>query len=145
FDRDMNYIDDRITRDGRDGWPVEAGRYRLVAARACPWANRTLISRRLLGLETALSVGMPGPTQDKRSWTGDRDDGAVAPVLGYGRREQACFARFPGSPRGTTAPAVVAVTRRTVVTNACQHISLDLATEWTAHRREGAPYLYPEA
>src|SRR5699024_247437 len=46
FDRDMNYIDDRITRDARDGWPVEAGRYRLIAARACPWANRTLISRR---------------------------------------------------------------------------------------------------
>src|SRR5699024_1192708 len=80
FDRDMNYIDDRITRDGRDGWPVEAGRYRLIAARACPWANRTLISRRLLGLEEVLSVGMPGPTHDKRSWTFDLDEGGVDPV-----------------------------------------------------------------
>src|SRR5699024_8539897 len=51
FDRDTNYIADRITADGQGGWPVEAGRYRLVAARACPWANRTLIVRRLLGLE----------------------------------------------------------------------------------------------
>ena len=32
FDRDMNYIDDRITRDGRDGWPVEAGRYQIGRA-----------------------------------------------------------------------------------------------------------------
>lgn len=45
--RDTNYIEDRITRNGapgpngEPGWPVEAGRYRLVAARACPWANRT--------------------------------------------------------------------------------------------------------
>ena len=57
FTRDTNYIEDRITRDGatgahgEPGWPVEPGRYRLIAARACPWANRTVIVRRLLGLE----------------------------------------------------------------------------------------------
>ena len=145
FDRDMNYIDDRITRDGRDGWPVEAGRYRLVAARACPWANRTLISRRLLGLEDALSVGMPGPTHDKRSWTFDLDEGGVDPVLGYERLQQAYFARFPDYPRGITVPAVVDVSSRAVVTNDFQQITLDFATEWTAHHREGAPDLYPEA
>ena len=67
FNRDTNYIEDRITRDGRPGdngepgWPVEAGRYRLIAARACPWANRTVIVRRLLGLEEAISLGQPGP------------------------------------------------------------------------------------
>ena len=58
FTRDTNYISTRITRDGRDGYPVEAGRYRLIAARACPWANRTLIVRRLLGLEDAISLGL---------------------------------------------------------------------------------------
>src|SRR5699024_11357708 len=41
FDRDMNYIDDRITRDGRDGWAVEAGRHPLLAARPRPGAHRT--------------------------------------------------------------------------------------------------------
>ena len=35
FERDTDYIEDRITRDGRD-WPVEPDRYRLVVARACP-------------------------------------------------------------------------------------------------------------
>ena len=34
FDRDTDYIPDRITRDARDGWPVEPGRYRLVASGA---------------------------------------------------------------------------------------------------------------
>ena len=33
-------------------WPVEPGRYRLVAAKACPWANRAIIVRDLLGLRT---------------------------------------------------------------------------------------------
>ena len=143
FDRDMNYIDDRVTRDGRDGWPVEAGRYRLIAARACPWANRTLISRRLLGLEGAISVGMPGPTHDERSWTFDLDPGDVDPVLGYERLQQAYFARFPDYPRGITVPAVVDVPTRAVVTNDFQQITLDFATEWTEHHRAGAPDLYP--
>ena len=45
FVRDTSYITTRITADGADGYPVEAGRYRLVAARACPWANRAMIVR----------------------------------------------------------------------------------------------------
>ena len=99
----------RITRDGRDGYPVEAGRYRLIAARACPWANRTIIVRRLLGLEDAISMGLCGPTHDERSWTFDLDPGGVDPVLGYERLQQAYFARFPDYPRGITVPALVDV------------------------------------
>ncbi len=59
FDRDMDYIPDRITRESTD-WPVEPGRYRLVAARACPWANRAIIVRKLLGLEDVISMGLCG-------------------------------------------------------------------------------------
>ncbi|HEX7426768.1 MAG TPA: glutathione S-transferase family protein, partial [Mycobacterium sp.] len=55
FNRDTNYITTRITADGGDGYPVEPDRYRLIVARACPWANRAIIVRRLLGLEDALS------------------------------------------------------------------------------------------
>ena len=104
FTRDTNYIATRITRDGRDGYPVEPGRYRLIAARACPWANRTIIVRRLLGLEDAISMGLCGPTHDERSWTFDLDPGGVDPVLGYERLQQAYFARFPDYPRGITVP-----------------------------------------
>ncbi|WP_282780476.1 glutathione S-transferase C-terminal domain-containing protein [Nocardia sp. CC201C] len=144
FTRDANYITTRITADGRDGYPVEPGRYRLVAARACPWANRTLIVRRLLGLEPVLSLGLCGPTHDKRSWTFDLDPGGVDPVLGIHFLADAYFARFPDYPRGITVPAVVDERTGQVVTNDYARMTLDFATEWTEHHRAGAPRLYPE-
>ncbi len=144
FTRDTRYIDTRITADGRDGYPVEAGRYRLVAARACPWANRAMIVRRLLGLEDALSLGLCGPTHDERSWTFDLDPGGVDPVLGIPRLQDAYFARFPGYDRGITVPAIVDIPTGAVVTNDYAQMTLDFSTEWTRYHREGAPDLYPE-
>jgi putative glutathione S-transferase len=144
FKRDTQYVGTRITRDGRDGYPVEPGRYRLVAARACPWANRTLIVRRLLGLEGAISLGLCGPTHDSRSWTFDLDPGGVDPVLGYERLQQAYLARFPDYSRGITVPAIVDVPTKQLVTNDYPQITLDFSTEWTAYHRDGAPQLYPE-
>ncbi|MBP7597058.1 MAG: glutathione S-transferase family protein, partial [Candidatus Microthrix sp.] len=61
YRRNSDYITTRITRDGAERWPVEAGRYRLAAARACPWANRALIARRLYGLESSISLALAGP------------------------------------------------------------------------------------
>ncbi|GAB2642505.1 glutathione S-transferase family protein [Nocardia goodfellowii] len=144
FKRDTNYITTRVTADGRDGYPVTPGRYRLVAARACPWANRTLIVRRLLGLEDVLSLGLCGPTHDKLSWTFDLDPGGVDPVLRIPRLRDAYLARFPDYPRGITVPALVDVPTGQVVTNDYAQMTLDFSTEWTAYHRAGAPQLYPE-
>ena len=145
FTRDTRYISTRITADGRDGYPVEPGRYRLVVSRACPWANRASIVRRLLGLEDVLSLGVCGPTHDERSWTFDLDPGGRDPVLGYERLQEAYLARDPGYDRGVTVPAVVDVTTGQLVTNDYAQMTLDLSTEWRAHHRQGAPDLYPEA
>lgn len=150
FVRDANYIEDRITRDadagpnGEPGWPVEPGRYRLVVARACPWAHRATIVRRLLGLEDAISLGICGPTHDSRSWTFDLDPDAKDPVLGIERLQEAYFQRFPDYPRGITVPAIVDVPSGAVVTNNFPQITLDLSTEWVDYHRPGAPDLYPE-
>ncbi|QCU79270.1 glutathione S-transferase family protein [Citricoccus sp. SGAir0253] len=168
FTRDTNYIQDRIVADpaamtaaervGTDkvghvhggltedaqAWPVEAGRYRLVAARACPWANRTIIVRRLLGLEDAISLGMPGPTHDERSWTFDLDPDGRDPVLGTERLQENYFRRFPDYPRGITVPAIVDVPTGAVVTNDYPQITLDFSTQWSAYHRDGAPDLLPE-
>jgi putative glutathione S-transferase len=144
FDRDSNYITTRITADGADGWPVEPGRYRLVVSRACPWANRSIIVRRLLGLEPVLSMAVAGPTHDRRSWTFDLDPGGRDPVLGIERLQEAFFARFPDYDRGITVPAIVDIPTGVVVTNDYPQITLDLSTEWRTFHRQGAPDLYPD-
>ena len=118
FIRDATYIEDRITADVPSGttvdqddgtvhWPVEAGRYRLMAARACPWAHRAVITRRLLGLEDAISLGLAGPTHDVRSWVFDLDPDQKDPATGLHRLQEAYLNRFPDYPRGITVPAVV--------------------------------------
>ena len=144
FVRDASYITTRVTADGADGYPVEAGRYRLVAARACPWANRSMIVRRLLGLEQAISLGVPGPLHDERSWRFHLDPGNVDPVLGIEWLRDAYEKRFPGYLKGITVPALVEEATGQVVTNDYAQLTLDLSTEWTALHRPGAPDLYPE-
>ena len=142
YERDTRYITTRITADGREGYPVEPGRYRLVVARACPWANRAIIVRRLLGLEDVLSMGICGPVHDSRSWTFDLDPGGIDPVLGIPRIQDAYFKRDPSYPRGITVPAIVDIPSA-VVTNDFAQITLDLSTEWRAYHRDGAPTSTP--
>jgi putative glutathione S-transferase len=145
FERDTDYVSTRITADGRDGYPVEPGRYRLVVSRACPWANRAIIVRRLLGLEPVLSMGIAGPTHDHRSWRFDLDPGGRDPVLGIERLQEAFFARYPDYDKGITVPAMVDIPTGQVVTNDFAQMTLDFSTEWRAFHRDGAPDLYPLA
>lgn len=156
FVRDTAYIADRFDASLPAGsapvanpdddtlrWPVEAGRYRVIAARACPWAHRVVITRRLLGLENALSLGLAGPTHDVRSWRFDLDPDGVDPVLKIPRLQDAYFARFPDYPRGITVPAIVEIASGKVVTNDFPTIPVDFLEQWTDFQRDGAPDLYP--
>lgn len=162
YERDMSYLPDRITAEpgvsqdphGHDGkpaeitattWPVEPGRYRLIAARACPWANRSIIVRELLGLQDVISLGLPGPTHDEDSWTFDLDPGGVDPVLGIPKLKDAYEKRQPGYAKGITVPAVVEIASGKVVTNDFPWITHDLFFEWREHHRGGAPDLWPVA
>lgn len=162
FERDMTYLPDRVlsgqtsadpldeqfpsgSKDSpRDvtTWEVAPGRYRLVAARACPWAHRSIIVRSLLGLEDVISWGAPGPVHDARSWTFDLDEGGRDPVLGIERLQEAYFAREADYPRGITVPALVDVESGKVVTNDFPQITHDLFFEWREHRPD-APDLWP--
>src|SRR5215203_4183628 len=144
YERDQRYLTDRITADPEAEYPVEPGRYRLIVARACPWANRAIIVRRLLGLEPVLSMGIAGPTHDERSWSFDLDPGGRDPVLGIERLQEAFLARFPDYDKGITVPAIVDIPTGQVVTNDFAQITLDLSTEWRRFHREGAPELYPD-
>lgn len=148
YTRDSTYITTRIVaepRPGTDDYPVEPGRYRLIAAWACPWANRAIIVRELLGLQGVLSMGNPGPVHDADSWTFDLDPGGVDPVLGIHKLKDAYAKRFPGYPRGITVPAIVDVPTGEVVTNDFAQITEDLFFEWKEFQRPDAPDLWPAA
>jgi putative glutathione S-transferase len=144
FERDTSYLTTRITADGRDGYPVEPGRYRLVVSRACPWAHRAVIVRQLLGLEDVLSLGVTGPTHDERSWSFTLDPDGRDPVLGIERLQQAYLARDPHYDKGITVPAIVDIPTGQVVTNDIVTLTEDLSTQWRAHHRPGAPDLWPD-
>ena len=55
-------------RDRINPAEVESGRYHLYVSYACPWAHRTLIARKLLGLEDAISVDVVDPYRDEDGW-----------------------------------------------------------------------------
>lgn len=76
-----------ITRDGEPGpsgvggFKAEAGRYHLYVSLACPWAHRTLIVRRLKGLESLIGVSVVSWLMRENGWTFDRAQGSTGDVL----------------------------------------------------------------
>jgi len=68
FERQEDAFRDKVTKDGSSRYPAEAGRYHLYVSLACPWAHRTLIVRRLLGLEDVVSFSVVDPVRDERGW-----------------------------------------------------------------------------
>lgn len=141
----------RVTADGRDGWPVEAGRYRLVASLACPWAHRVIITRRLLGLEDAISLAVTSPIQEKIDgeyhWVFTEENGNVGgvdEVLGIHALREAYLAAEPDYVGGVSVPGLVDTRTGHLVSNDFANMTLDLGSEWQALHREGAPDLYPE-
>jgi putative glutathione S-transferase len=53
---------------GEAGFKAEAGRYHLYVAYICPWASRTLIGRKLKGLEGAISISVVEPALTNQGW-----------------------------------------------------------------------------
>ena len=58
----------RVTADGSSGFPAEAGRYHLYISWGCPWAQRTAIARKLMGLEDVVSLSYVDDERDGRGW-----------------------------------------------------------------------------
>ena len=68
FARQESWFRDWVSADGSTAYPAEAGRYHLYVSWACPWAQRTIIGRRLMGLEEAIGVSVVDPVRDARGW-----------------------------------------------------------------------------
>lgn len=74
FVRQVSSFRNWITPDGsagptgEAGFKAEAGRYRLYVAFICPWASRTLMARKLKGLEEFIPVTVVNPTLTDQGW-----------------------------------------------------------------------------
>jgi len=85
----------------------EAGRYHLYVSLACPWAHRTIIYRRLKGLERAVSMTVVDPERDERGW-GITDAAGTTPddVNGFTFLAEAYDASVPGFEGRVTVPVL---------------------------------------
>jgi putative glutathione S-transferase len=68
-----------ISNDGSTSYPAAAGRYHLYVSLACPWASRTVIFRKLKGLEDAIGLTIVDPIRDEKGWA-FRDPSGKTPL-----------------------------------------------------------------
>jgi putative glutathione S-transferase len=125
--------------------PVEAGRYRLLWARICPWAHRQVIALKLLGLDSAISVGTASPVRTPKGWEFSLDPGGVDPVLGIRYLSEAYEKADPDYSGRATVPAVVDIATGKVVNNDYHRLTNYWETVWSPFHKPDAPDLYPAA
>ncbi|KZT69209.1 glutathione S-transferase [Daedalea quercina L-15889] len=66
FDRKPSQFRSWIEKGGK--FEPEKGRYHLYVSYACPWATRTLIMRKLKGLEDFIDVSVVSPHMGQHGW-----------------------------------------------------------------------------
>jgi len=146
FVRQEYTIRDRITADGSSGFPAEAGRYHLYVSLACPWAHRSIIVRRVLGLESVISLSVVDPVRDERGWAFRSGPGYTPdPVNGFAFLSEAYLRTDPTYTGRYTVPCLWDRVSGRLVTNNYPDITLDLETQFRAFQRPDAPDLYPAA
>src|SRR5215470_2188558 len=121
----------RITADGSSGYPAESGRYHLYISWACPWAHRTAIVRRLLGLDDVISLSVVDPIRDGRGWAFREGDGhGLDPVNGFEFLREAYEATEPGYPGHISVPVLWDRVTSRIVSNNFPDITIDLDTQF---------------
>ena len=130
--------------NNKDELPVEAGRYRLLWAKICPWAHRAVIVRRLLGLEDVISLGTAAPIRTENGWEFSLDKDGVDPVLGIRFLKEIYELSDPEYTGRATVPTVVDVKEKKVANNDYFKLTNYFETAWKPFHKENAPDLYPE-
>jgi putative glutathione S-transferase len=141
--RQQNAFTGQITRDGSSGYPAEPGRYLLYASLACPWSQRALIVRRLLGLEQVIGLSLTDPIRDERGWRFPASQGGRDPLTGARFLSELYQATDPLYTGWCTVPCLWDVKTQRIVTNDIPQITVTLETEFSDFHRPGAPQLYP--
>lgn len=143
FVRHEGALTGRITSDGSSGFPAEPGRYQLYACLACPWSQRTLIVRRLLGLEHVIGLTLTDPIRDERGWRFPDSHGGRDPLTGARFLSELYRATDPGYSGRCSVPCLWDARTQRIVTNDFPQITVMFETEFVAYHRPGAPDLYP--
>ena len=76
--------DGRAGASGRSGFKAESGRYHLYVSYACPWAHRTLIFRKLKGLQDHVGISVVHPDMLSDGWTFNTDNAGANGDMLYG-------------------------------------------------------------
>jgi putative glutathione S-transferase len=98
------------------------GRYHLFASLACPWAHRTLIVRRLRGLEGTIGTTIVGPIRDERGWRFVEPDEHT----GFSYLAEAYTATDPGYDGRISTPVLWDLTDRRIVNNESSEVIVQL-------------------
>lgn len=105
FVRPESGFRDRVTRDDLSGFKAEAGRYHLITAPSCPWAHRTVLMRKLKGLEGAVSL-LQSDLPKGQGWAYSCGFDDLAPVDGVFHAHQVYTAARPNFTGRATVPVL---------------------------------------
>ncbi len=129
---------------GEAGFKAEAGRYRLYVALICPWASRTLIARKLKGLEELIPVTVVNPKMTSQGWEFGGYEGADHDPLFNSQYMHQLYTRADAHFTGrATVPVLWDMQQNVMVNNESADIlrMLDSAFE---HLVPSTIRLYPE-
>ncbi len=123
FVRSTTSFRDRVTADGSSGFGAEAGRYHLYVALACPWAHRTMILRKLKGLEGAISMSVVGSYMGEGGWGWFGEPGEVPDELHGSRYLREVYQKADPCYTGrVTTPVLWDKEKGTIVNNESREI-----------------------
>ena len=118
FVRQEDAFRDLVTDDGSSAYPAAADRYHLYVSLACPWASRTVIVRKLKGLESVIGLTVVDPVRDERGWAFRDGPGYSGdPVNGFQFLAEAYRASDPDFKGRVTVPVLWDKERRRIVNN----------------------------
>ena len=103
---------------GVGGYKAEPGRYHLYVSLACPWASRTLIYRKLKGLEKLVTLSDTHWRMLERGWTFDPGPRVIPdPIFGAGALHEIYAVAKPDFTGRVTVPVLFDRKTLTIVNN----------------------------
>ncbi len=131
---------------GTDQFPAEIGRYHLYVALSCPWAHRTLITRKLKHLDDAISISIVDNHMGSEGWFFSDAPGTIPDTLyGFKYLHQVYTKADPHYTGRVTVPTLWDKKTETIVNNELAEIIRMLNTAFDGMSGVGNPKLdlYP--